>query len=1095
MAPAAQAVELRHVDDAPLHAIQFVDANEGWAVGDDGVVWHTIDGGRTWDRQATGVRASLRSVQFLNPYVGWIAGREEQPAGAGSVGVLLYTRDGGMKWQRLLTNALPGLNVIRFADAQHGFLLGDGADQYPSGVFKTGDGGRTWMPVPGPRGATWLAGDFQDGETGALAGAWNRLSTLRATGFGTADLDPFGGRNLRGLQLRGSRALAVGQGGIVLTSQTSGASWGFADLKLATEVLAAWDFHGLHVVGDQVWVVGRPGSAVLHSPDRGASWKVLKTGQSLPLNAVFFLDEQRGWAVGELGSILGTTDGGKTWTVQRRGGQRVAVLFVNARSTTLPLDTVALLGGEEGYLGAALRVACPDPNTDLRMLLQREMKEGTIDPAELERQLARVAAASGGATQPQRQAAAVRGTGGAGSELLWQFPLPLHLASADPQHLLKFWNQLHGNQASRQLLRQMVLALRTWRPDVVITDHPDLKKSGCPADGLVAEALHEAFTEAADPKAFPEQIEQLGLAPWGVAKVYTLWDRGQDAQVIVNNHAVRDRLEATLCEFAAPMAGLLAGLPVALPAQRYYRLLDSRIEGAANSADLMGGVGLGPQSGARRALPAAAEPAAEVLKAIRQRQSLQMLVENPAGALADPGKLLSQLGPMLSDLPDDQGAAAALAAGNLYVRMGQWTLARETFLLMVDRYPSHPLSVEAYRWLVRYNTSSEARRRHELGQFLIVSQTGFSQDDFQKRGGSIGASDPTRQPGIRAVSPASPRQDQVKPAGNSSKPATALDVASKPGPGGSEQVRDGRLVVLSNQQETRHWYRGSLEIGKRLAGYGPLFSSDPSIQFCLQAARRNLGDFAGAQDWYAKFKAQTHSGPWYDAAAAELWLNRRSGPPPKEVTISRRTDAKPFLDGKLDDACWQAQKPMVLRNVFGDTVTEYATEAWFAHDEEYLYIALRCKHPAGQYVAPVKVRPRDADLRNFDRVSILLDLDRDYSTYFHLQIDQRGCVREDCWGDVSWNPKWFVAVHSDQTGWQIEAAIPLVQLTGDRLLAGTAWACNVVRILPGRGLQAWSLPADVEPRPEGMGLLLFQRDAAQAEARPALQNTSEPRTR
>ena len=52
-------------------------------------------------------------------------------------------------------------------------------------------------------------------------------------------------------------------------------------------------------------------------------------------------------------------------------------------------------------------------------------------------------------------------------------------------------------------------------------------------------------------------------------------------------------------------------------------------------------------------------------------------------------------------------------------------------------------------------------------------------------------------------------------------------------------------------------------------------------------------------------------------------------------------------------------------------------------------------------------------LAPFDRVCLLLDVDRDYSTYYHLQIDQRGCTREDCWGDVTWNPKWYVAVHSE----------------------------------------------------------------------------------
>src|SRR5258708_6838008 len=105
---AARAADLRNFDDAALHAVQFVDAKEGWSVGDEGVVWHTIDGGQNWERQPTGVRASLRSVHFLNPFTGWIAGREELPHGQGSAGVLLYTRDGGLKWQRVGMNALPG---------------------------------------------------------------------------------------------------------------------------------------------------------------------------------------------------------------------------------------------------------------------------------------------------------------------------------------------------------------------------------------------------------------------------------------------------------------------------------------------------------------------------------------------------------------------------------------------------------------------------------------------------------------------------------------------------------------------------------------------------------------------------------------------------------------------------------------------------------------------------------------------------------------------------------------------------------------------------------------------------------------------------
>ena len=51
---------------------------------------------------------------------------------------------------------------------------------------------------------------------------------------------------------------------------------------------------------------------MLHSGNRGGSWEVVKTKQPLPLNGVYFADEKQGWAVGELGAILATADGGKT---------------------------------------------------------------------------------------------------------------------------------------------------------------------------------------------------------------------------------------------------------------------------------------------------------------------------------------------------------------------------------------------------------------------------------------------------------------------------------------------------------------------------------------------------------------------------------------------------------------------------------------------------------------------------------------------------------------------------------------------------------------------------------------------------------------
>jgi hypothetical protein len=167
-------------------------------------------------------------------------------------------------------------------------------------------------------------------------------------------------------------------------------------------------------------------------------------------------------------------------------------------------------------------------------------------------------------------------------------------------------------------------------------------------------------------------------------------------------------------------------------------------------------------------------------------------------------------------------------------------------------------------------------------------------------------------------------------------------------------------------------------------------------------------------------------------------------------------------------------------NAAGDTLGRFPTEVRMTYDEEFLYIAVRCGHPEGLGEAAAAVRTRDADLRGHDRISLVLDLDRDYSTWYHLQIDACGCVAEDCWGDRTWNPRWFAAIHREPAAWTAEIAIPLVALSGDHISSGRAWAANVVRVLPGQGVQAWSLPAEAPEeavRPEGMGLLLFAPEA------------------
>src|SRR5260370_39792649 len=195
------------------------------------------------------------------------------------------------------------------------------------------------------------------------------------------------------------------------------------------------------------------------------------------------------------------------------------------------------------------------------------------------------------------------------------------------------------------------------------------------------------------------------------------------AEVAVDLHDASPRLSATPRDFATPAAELLGDQ--ALPTQRFFHLLESRIDGAAQHHDLMQGLSLASGGTARREQDALAEPDSHLLQAVRTRRNLEAMAEKPADKLASPEQLLDQTRPLLAQLPEDQDPAAANAIAGYYARMGQRPMAREIYRLMADRYPAHPLPIEAYRLLVRHDSNSETQRRRELRQFMIVAKGEF----------------------------------------------------------------------------------------------------------------------------------------------------------------------------------------------------------------------------------------------------------------------------------------------------------------------------------------------------------------------------------
>ncbi|MBY0455821.1 MAG: hypothetical protein K2V38_00630, partial [Gemmataceae bacterium] len=573
-------------DDAGLHAVHFADTSEGWACGDDGAVWHTLDGGKTWERQKTGTRASLRGIHFTDPSTGWAVGRLDTPSG--SVGVMLKTLDGGNRWAEVGMNIMPGLNAVRFFTEKHGIVCGDGSDAFPTGMFTTADGGVTWEAAKGPRVPSCRAAEIAPRQFGAVvAGAWGRVGLLAMprdskvgklpAEYREAELDPLAGRTVHGVACVNANdkvwCFAAADGGAVLVSSDGGARWGFTNLGLPAAVLSACDFRCVSAVGAHVWVAGRPGGFVLHSADLGKTWEVQKTELSVPANGLHFVSEKEGWLVGELGSISATLDGGKTWKVQKAGGQRAATLFLHASAKSAPLDVVASVGAADGHLCAVTSLMNPD--------------SATADPKR--------------ATDALRLRHAVRHAGGAAAEGGWAFPLSAHLSGLPARDLLASWDKLHGGKAHEQLLRQAVLAVRVWQPEVVVCDLYSTDTT--PADALALNAVKEAFKQAADANAFPEQLTALGLKPWAAKKLYALAADPKTAPVKLDQAAFSPKLNDSPKDFAEAATRVLAG-DGAVTDRRCFVLVSHRLQGAEGHAGLMDGITLAPGGVARRTVTA-----------------------------------------------------------------------------------------------------------------------------------------------------------------------------------------------------------------------------------------------------------------------------------------------------------------------------------------------------------------------------------------------------------------------------------------------------------------------------------------------------------
>lgn len=165
---------------------------------------------------------------------------------------------------------------------------------------------------------------------------------------------------LSGIARAGKRLVAVGVRGLIISSDDEGASWTQRRAPVSSDLLAVQ-----FPTPAKGWIVGHDG-VVLHTRDSGASWtkqldgrqaatqltahftrlaqggdanaaRLLgeiklnyESGPEQALLDLWFEDELRGFVCGSFGTLLATTDGGKSWQSYVEHVEYASLLHLNA---------------------------------------------------------------------------------------------------------------------------------------------------------------------------------------------------------------------------------------------------------------------------------------------------------------------------------------------------------------------------------------------------------------------------------------------------------------------------------------------------------------------------------------------------------------------------------------------------------------------------------------------------------------------------------------------------------------------------------------------------------------------------------------------
>jgi len=397
--------------DLDVKSLCFTDAFHGWVVANEvlltdlagdpdswkGRIWHTSDGGDHWSEQVLPADAGLlHCIYFKNSEEGWALGVKNLNPGvfAETRCAAYHTLDGGATW---IEKFSPDLHIVftdmDFPETDTGYMAGFKTRTGESDglFFRTYDGGENWERSSDENDVLWEI-DFIDAQRGYALGAdyysaWGPPVYRTMDGGDTWDkimMQDHANQGLYGLSVFEDKVVGLGDEGYMIRS---GDPWGELPLPHEDQLFTCqlidtlYHFEDVFFITPQKgWVVGQKSAGpdawaqvIMHTLDGGESWSEQYSfyiddtwAFAFRLNAVQFVSESTGWAVGEVqefgsaitSGVLFTDDGGETWVQQAQGiseGEIVDLFFLDEQKgwaltnrNSYPEDHVRLLKTIDG---------------------------------------------------------------------------------------------------------------------------------------------------------------------------------------------------------------------------------------------------------------------------------------------------------------------------------------------------------------------------------------------------------------------------------------------------------------------------------------------------------------------------------------------------------------------------------------------------------------------------------------------------------------------------------------------------------------------------------------------------------------------------